>query len=496
VLWVAVCAGVAGCAGRAEDRHEPVVLDAGLGLDINARPASLPSFLQNFYTENLLSVAWEGRVAPRLIESFEWVDDNRRLNLHVRRGVRFHDGTLLTAPVIVQVLRDQLKDGGLDADLVTGLKSDGDDTVVISLSRPDAFFLDQLSAIPVIPVGRPQVGTGPFRLVRATAPAQLDAFDGYYRGRPQIDQIRVHPYDSQRAAWAAMLRGEIDYLHEVSREAADFVEAQSSVVSHPYLAPYYLPIVFNMHHPVLRNVEVRRALNQAIDREKIIAQAMHGRATRSDGPIWPQFWAVSSAQRIYSFNPEAAGIRLDAAGFPLQRTADTSHMARRFKFTCIYWDGGPQYERIALLVQKQLFDIGIDVEMQPLPVSTLMARITSGDYDAFMLQMASARGLSWISRFWESRNQEKQGRFFTNYYTSADGVLQRLRLATSEDQTREGVAELQRVFFDDPPAAFLVWLMSARGVSAKFDVQAEANRDILGNTWLWRVAPPTVQAGR
>jgi ABC-type transport system substrate-binding protein len=148
------------------------------------------------------------------------------------------------------------------------------------------------------------------------------------------------------------------------------------------------------------------------------------------------------------------------------------------------------------MVQKQLFDIGIDVEMQPLPMDALMARIARGDYDAFMLQMVSGRALSWISTFWESRNQRKPDRFFTNYYSSADDVLERLRLATSEDQTREGVAELQRVFFDDPPAAFLVWLMSARAVSTKFDVQAEANRDILGNTWLWRLTPPVVQAAR
>ena len=131
-----------------------------------------------------------------------------------------------------------------------------------------------------------------------------------------------------------MMRGEIDYLHDVSREAADFVEAESSVNTYPYLAAYYIPMVFNLRHPILKRVEVRRALNEAIDRQSIVTQAMHGRGTPSDGPLWPQYWAISSAQRTYAFNPDAARVRLDAAGLPVVPSTDSTHVARRFKFTC------------------------------------------------------------------------------------------------------------------------------------------------------------------
>jgi peptide/nickel transport system substrate-binding protein len=492
LLSVCVCA----CRGDHGSRPSPVVLDIGLGLGIDARPVSLGAFLQYFYAESLVSVGWEGRPSPRLVESWEWYDDHKVLKLYLRQGVKFHDGTPLTAGVLADILRQQIAKGDLPAEFVTGVSAADDRTVVISLSRPDAFFLEQLSNSPAVLVKNPEAGTGPFQLLKGTTPATLQAFASYYRGRAPIDEIRVHTYTSQRAAWAAMLRGEVEYLHEVSRDAVDFVEAQSSVHSYPYLAPYYIPIVFNMQHPVLRNVEVRRALNQAIDREKLVSKAMHNRARPADGPIWPQFWAVSSAQRTYTFNPEAAGIRLDAAGYPLKRATDTSHMARRFHFTCLYWSDGPQYERIALIVQKQLFDIGVDVDMQPLAAPDLFKRIKVGDYDAFMVQMSSGRALSWAERFWDSRNQPAVAQF-NNHYASADATFARLRLATSEEQTREGVAELQRIMFDDPPAAFLVWLMSARALSTKFDVPTdEPSRDILSNAWQWRLAAPTAQAAR
>jgi peptide/nickel transport system substrate-binding protein len=482
-----VCAsvGAGACARPDAARGSSVTLEAGTGWDLSLQSGgrTRKAFLETFYTEPLVGLAWEGRPTARLAETWDWLDGHSTLRLHLRRDVTFHDGTPLTSATVVDFLRRR------QYEFVTSIDADDDHTLTIRLSRPDAFFLERL-IVPIVPIDRPEVGTGPYRLVTQTS---LEAFDGYYRGRPSIDQIRVHTYTSQRAAWAAMLRGEVDYLHDVSRDAADFVEAQSSVGTYSYLAPYYLPIVFNLHHPVLRQIEVRRAINEAIDRQQIVTMAMRGRAAPADGPLWPHFWAMSAASPTYAFNREAANIRLDAAGYPVRPPVDATHMAQRFHFTCLYWNEGPQYERIALVVQRQLFEVGIDVEMKPVPVNDLLARMQAGDYDAVMMQLSSGRALDWTDRFWHSRNQS-QG--LMSHYSSADGVLDRLRLATSEDETRRDVAELQRVLHDDPPAAFLVWLMNARAVSRRFDVGAEPDRDILSNLRQWRAAPPPGQASR
>jgi peptide/nickel transport system substrate-binding protein len=481
-------AGLGACTRPDAARGANVTLEAGTGWDLSLRSGgrTLKAFLDFFYAEPLLGLAWEGRATPRLAESWEWLDGHTTLRLHLRRDVKFHDGTPLTSATVVDFLRRR------QYEFVTSINADDDHALTIRLSRPDAFFLERL-IVPIVPIDRPDIGTGPYRLVTQTEPARLEAFDGYYRGRPSIDQIRVHTYVSQRAAWAAMLRGEVDYLHDVSRDAADFVEAQSNVGTYSYLAPYYLPIVFNLRHPVLRQIEVRRAINEAIDRQQIVTVAMRGRAVPADGPLWPHFWAMSAASPTYTFNREAANIRLDAAGYPVRPAVDAANMAQRFHFTCLYWNEGPQYERIALVVQRQLFEVGVDVEMKPVPMTDLLAKMGAGDYDAVMMQLSSGRALDWIDRFWHSRNQS-QG--LMSHYSSADDVLDRLRLAETEDETRRGVAELQRVLHDDPPAAFLVWLMNARAASRRFDVGAEADRDILSNLRQWRLAAPPAQASR
>jgi peptide/nickel transport system substrate-binding protein len=485
-----VCAavGAVACARPDSARGPTVTLEAGMGVDLSTRSSAktLKAFLEFFYAEPLVGLAWEGRPTPRLAESWDWLDGNTTLRLHLRRDVTFHDGTPLTGATVADFLRRQ------GYEFVTSIEADDDHTATIKLSRPDAFLLERL-IVPITPSDRPDVGTGPYRVVTQTEPARLEAFAEYHRGRPPIDQIRVHTYVSQRAAWAAMLRGEVDYLHDVSRDAADFVEAQSNVGTYSYLAPYYLPIVFNLRHPVLRQIEVRRAINEAIDRQQIVTMAMRGRAVPADGPLWPHFWAMSAASPTYTLNREAANLRLDAAGYPVRPPIDATHMAQRFRFTCLYWNEGPQYERIALVVQRQLFKVGIDVEMRPVPMTELVARMGTGDYDAMMVQLSSGRALAWIDRFWHSRNQ-RQG--LLSYYSGADGVLDRLRLATSDDETRRSVAELQRVLLDDPPAAFLVWLKNARAASRRFDLGAETDRDILSNLRQWRLAGPPLQANR
>ena len=129
---------------------------------------------------------------------------------------------------------------------------------------------------------------------------------------------------------------------------------------------------------------VRQAINEAIDRGKIVRTALNNRGQPADGPIWPYHWAYHSATSTYTYNPDAARLRLDAAGLQLTSTPGQD-MPRRFRFTCAFWSEDPQFERIALVVQKQLFEIGIDVEMIPMTLRDLQGRLGAGDFEAVLI---------------------------------------------------------------------------------------------------------------
>ena len=170
---------------------------------------------------------------------------------------------------------------------VTSIVPEGSDEIVIHTSQPEGFLLSDMSLAPFALPGKPHVGTGPFQLISDKPPILFRAFDGYRSGRPAIDTVKISEYATQRQAWAAMMRGEADVLHDVSVESLDFVQAESTVQTFSFVKAYYHALVFNLTLPLFAQKDVRRALNTAIDRSQVVNISLRKRGIPSDGPIWP-----------------------------------------------------------------------------------------------------------------------------------------------------------------------------------------------------------------
>jgi ABC-type transport system substrate-binding protein len=451
----------------------------------------MATLTQIFSAEPLLSLGIDGRAVPALADSWEWQDEGRTLRLHIRPNVKLHNGTPLTASIIVAILQRGLAaireqatyEGGLQ--YVQRIESPDESTVLLRLSRPDAFLFSALNETVIVDEKNPNIGTGPFRITETEPHVKAERFDGYYQGLPGIEGLEIKPYDTPRSALAAMMRGEIDMLQEVARESVEFLEGASHIQTYTSLRPYYIPLVFNVRHPVLGRADVRRALNQAIDREEIVREAMGGHGQVAEDPIWPHHWAYSAAAARHSYNPDAARLRLDAAGLPIRRSAPGSNrMDARFRITCVYWSEDPGFERIALLVQRQLAAVGVDVVLQPAVMTDIGQRIDTGAFEMYLFRLLGGRSFEWTYRFWRSGENSLQD----SGYSGADSVLDRIRAASSDAETRSAVADLQQKFYEDAPAAFLAWIEATRAVDGRFDVGPQDSGDIFANVWSWRPA--------
>ena len=131
------------------------------------------------------------------------------------------------------------------------------------------------------------------------------------------------------------------------------------------------------------------------------------------------------------------------------------------------------------------------MQIQPVSIKDFGERVSKGQFDAFLMELVSARSLTWTYTFWHSG-----GAFLHTGYTAADGPLDRLRVAESDDQTRTAVAELQQVFYDDPPAIFIAWPEAARAVRSTFEVPADSNPDVMGTLWRWTPSTVLMRASR
>ena len=455
----------------------------GLGVPRDPSRSTGSTFvIQSLTTETWLAMLQDGRQAERLVTGWAWDGPHTTLTLTLRNDVFFHDGTRLTPEIAAQALRPSLVDGSLpSASSIKSVSASGDRTVKVELTAPNAFLLPDLSLASLSLPANKTIGTGPFQLESQTDQQTIfKAFPRYYRGAPGLSRIDLNLYPTQRNAWAALMRGDVDMLHEVSRDAVEFVRAETTVNSFSFPRPYYIPLVFNMRHPILRRPEVRIAINEALDRAAIVHDGMRGHGSPADGPIWPQHWAYTEGTRGFAFDPTSVRNRLDAAGLTVKPNADGT--PKRFSFSCLMWADDTRFDRLAVMVQKQLADVGIDMKIVALPQKEFVPRLARGEFDAFLFEMAG-RSLSWTYLFWRS------GQGLNNSgYLAADTILDRMRAAKSEDEVKAASAELTRILHEDPPAAFLVWQETSRAVSTSFDVAPEKNRDIFTGIWQWRRA--------
>lgn len=421
------------------------------------------------------------------------------LRLRLRPKLQFHDGTPIDVAFFKRTLEATLKaptetDGVVSYASVKSVEIDPKDPdwVVVNLTRPEAFLLADLGNIALRHPTNDQFGTGPYKLDTSAGKVRLTAFNQYYRGQPKIAEIEIQNFGEQRASWAALMRNEIDAVHEIAPSAVDFVQAegQTAVKTYAFVRPYFIQLVFNVRHPVLKNPAVRQALSYGIDRQQVVDLALSKQGVVAEGPIWPYHWAYSTAQKTYTHNSEAATLRLDSAGLTVKASPVKGRMPSRLRIRCLTIANDARYEKIALVLQKQLYEIGVDLEIETAPGMEVVKRLNSGDFDTVLIQRSSGRSLAWTYlTFHSSRN--KAG------YKAADELLDKLRQTTEEAVIRASVNDLQQIFHDDPPAIFIAWPKVARVVSSRFQVptekstrQDEAGRDVLSSLWQWAPAEP------
>lgn len=480
-----LCAAAAPACNVRQTASTPTSsISIGSSLPLALDRGHLPLWVDVAVREPLVNIGWDGRPIGRIAERWETSPDGRALRLYLRPDVYFHNGALLTPELAAEIVRRRIKEDGFSFATVTTVEAEKG-ALVFRTEAPDSFLLTDLAELNISPVGLPLVGTGPFTLEKSGSIITVRAFEKYHRGRPSLDRVEYRSYQTQRSVWAAMMRGEIDAVHELSRDAVEFVEAESTVRTYSFLRPYYTLLGFNVKHPVLQNPRVRRALNLAIDREALIKEAMRGRGQAAKGPIWPHHWAYTSAAQSYTHNPEVARLLLDSEGYRAGREQRPGRMPSRFSFACLLWAADPRFERHAIVVQKQLYSIGVDMEIMPVDSAEWRRRLGSGDFDAFLSEQASGRSLAWPYVFWHSPPPGTPG-FLKSGYNSADAVLDRMRRALRDEETRAAIHDLQRVLYDDPPAVFLAYGEGSRAVRNEFVVPPGTAPDIMGSLWQWR----------
>jgi peptide/nickel transport system substrate-binding protein len=460
--------------GCPPDAAAPARDGGELTVHVEAEPAILCDLVEHdawsrWIAENqimetlLYQDPWSGKVTPRLAATFEVTAD--AMTLHIRPGVKWHDGKPLTAADVVYTIgraRDPAvgADQRSDFDPVAAVESPDAATVVLKLTRPAPFLKQALAHLSILPehlyqgkdirradASRAPVGTGPFKFVVWHRGEELvmERNAEYWGEKAHLARVRFKFVRDREVAWELYRRGEIDLLWQVPATHFDEVRNDAKLAGHRLLAwtpRAYFFVVWNAERGRLADRRVRRALTMLLDRPRFNQVAFGGHARPITGPFVPGTPSYDATITPYPFDPAAAKKLLDEAG------------VKTMKLTFLASAGSRTVEQLATLMKEDFAKAGITVEIATVDFAIQLDRLRHHAFDVSALQWTMLLEQDNYQLFHST--QTAGGQNYGSWKSpEADALLDQIR-ATADDDARHALdRKFHRLVHDEQPYSFI-----------------------------------------
>ena len=300
--------------------------------------------------EGLVGYDEKNVLAPRLAERWDVTDGGRTYVFHLRPA-KFHDGRELTAedfrwtwernlgkPLASPIAADYL--GAIvgvrefaegKAPFISGVRVVDPHTLSVTLDKPRPYFLGNLTypctfALSKTVVGPKEmrttaetIGTGPFKLAKVGEDTQVDleAFDGYWGGKPKVAKIARPVVIDGATRLNGFRNGQYDLLPLPRTDVANAENdprLKANLRYEPRAAVFYFLLNQKEYAP-FRDVRVRKAFAMAFDRERLVNDLLSGQ-TVANGLVPPGVPGYQAAYKGLPFDAKAARALLTEAGYP------------------------------------------------------------------------------------------------------------------------------------------------------------------------------------
>jgi len=332
----------------------------------------------------------QGKIHPWLAESWEIAPDQSSLTFNLRKGIKFHDGSDLTAEVArfgLQAYKDAKKAG---TSSWTSIEAVDKYSVKINLSSYENTLMGQFAGNMGSIVSKEAVekngiewarlnpvGTGPFKFVsfqRDVVTKYVKNENYWVKDRPYLDAVELHVIKDPMTQQATMRAGEAEVLAtEWGKMAADLKALGFKLLSAASGTVSLLPDSANADSP-FANKKVREAVEYAIDREALVKAKGYGffSAAYQFPPPSNSAYDPNFKGRVY--NPEMAKKLLAEAGYP-----------NGFQTKIIPMPFGLDKD-VMVAFQSYLGQVGIKVELDFVPYSRYSEYRMKGWHNSILCQ--------------------------------------------------------------------------------------------------------------
>jgi peptide/nickel transport system substrate-binding protein len=422
---------------------------------------------------------------PKLAASMPAVsEDGLELVFTLNQGYKWSDGTEVTAEDVrfsYELILDETVNSPRQDDFSAISKMEVIDpyTIRFVLSEVDSQIMDRFADTRIIPkhvlqdedraslreadFSRDPVGNGPFVIDQwlTGERVSLKANPDYFYGEPKLDQVIYLITPSSATALLKVETNEADLViipdGDISR-----IEAEGKLDVYKYNTTYFSCIQYNVKNDLFSDVDVRRAMSLAINREAVIKGILDGNGTAiaTSYPTSSKFFDESL--KADPFDIEKAGALLDQAGWVLGADGIREKDGVRFEFDLITNKGNEGREKTIIYLQSAFKEVGIQANPKIYEWNTLFDQyVDVGNFDAYVGGYSADNGIlhDWL--------YDKDAFFNAGKYENEE--MQQLFdvVKNSFDDTtqREAVYRMQEILVEDQPFTYLYTQKTAYAVN-------------------------------
>lgn len=446
-----------------------------------------------------------------LAYKWEVSDDKKVITFHLRKGVKWHDGTEFTSKDVkftYETIVDNNTPTAYDSDfrIIDKVETPDDYTIKVYYKTAYAPALSSWT-IGILPyhklkgvtitkseLQRSPIGTGPYKFKewKAGHSVTLEAYDNYYEGRPNLDRYTMKIIPDTSTMFLELLNKNIDLMGlsplQFAKQTSNprFV---SDYNKYSYLSNSYTYIGYNLKHRFLQDKRVRQALSYATPKEDIIKGVLFGLGIPADGPFKPgTIWYTDNVTK-YNYDLEKAKLLLKEAGFEdKNKDGIVEKDGVPFIITITTNQGNTTRSSIAEIIQHTWKKIGIKVEIRILEWATFITEyIDKRNFDVVILGWTIPMEPDPYDVWHSSRCGGKNLNFICYQNQEVDKLIEEGRLEFDVQKRVKIYHKISQILAEDQPYTFLFYPKALIALHKRFKNVEEAPAGIMHNFIDWYV---------
>ena len=449
------------------------------------------SYISSTIFESMLQLNKDGSYAPALAEKYEVSDDKLKYTFHLKPGLKFSDGTPLTAEDVaftITVLYDKSYDGPADVTLahlkggqeykegkassIEGIRVVDPQTIEFTTTEVNALTLGILGGSGIlskayygkgykqgnlsymVDLNQKPMGAGPYKLEKYT-PGQevrLTANDNYYLGKPKIPNL-IYKVTSDDTNIQTLQTGETDMETQVTvnKDNVELLKSLGFLDLNLFPTNGYGFIAMNHKNPLFQDKKVRQALAYGLNRKEIVDAVYQGYAEVINIPQSKVSWAYTDDVNKYPFDPEKAKKLLDEAGWKVGADGIREKDGKKFKISFAASTPNPVNDAIIPVAKENYKALGIEFVPEQMDFNAVLDKMKKGDFDMLFLAWSLTEDPDASTVFATGGPQNDIG--YSN--PKVDDLLSKGLKEIEPEKRKPIYVELYKELNDDLPYIFL-----------------------------------------